>query len=202
VPVIVKPMIGDWEVPSIESIQAHERRRFASLDVPGLLGDLTQDLGTVALHVTIAGSLTGDQARDDFLTSLRGTFRAGDPVAFVADIATAAELHQVVVESLDVVEVAELSDTFHYCVVLREYVEPPAPPPPLDDFGADLSGELGDLAALGLDGLQLPDLLGDIPAIGNPVEPLQPALAQVQKATQALPEALGPLHDVFLGAAP
>jgi hypothetical protein len=195
---IVKPMVGDWEVPSIERIETLEHRRLASLPVPGLLGELTQDLGTGALRVAITGSLTGDQARDDFLSSLRRTYRAGDPVSFVADITTAAELNQVVVESLDVAEVAGAVDAFRYRVVLREYVEPPEPPSaPPDQFGADLSGELGDLASLGLDGLQLPDLLADIPSVGNPVEPVKPALTQVTAAIAPLSEALQPLRDIL-----
>src|SRR5512144_597869 len=101
---IVTPMIGDWEIPKIESIRTLEARRLARLGVPGLLGDLQQDLGTDALVVEIRGSLFGDQAREDFLDALREKFRAGDPVTFVADIVTATELDQVLILALDVVE--------------------------------------------------------------------------------------------------
>ena len=89
-----------------------------------------------SLAVEIRGSLQGDEARDDFLTSVREKFRAGDPVSFVADITTATELDQVVIEELEVEEVNEAAGSFRYRVVLREYVEPPEPPAPIDDLGA------------------------------------------------------------------
>jgi hypothetical protein len=74
--------------------------------------------------------------------------------------------------------------------VLREYVEPPAPPTPIDDLGAGLDAELDLLAELGLDGLELPDLLGAIPSLGNPVEPMRPALKSVDDATKGVTDTL------------
>ena len=194
---IVRPVIGGWEVPNIERIESCERRRLARLPVPGLLGDLQQDLGSASLAVEITGSLHGDEARDDFLASVREKFRAGEPASFVADITTATELEQVLIEELEVEEVNEAAGGFRYRIVLREYVEPPEPPAPIDDLGLDLGLELDDLAALGLDGLKLPDILGDIPALGDPVAPLQPALEGVRSATSQIPSLLGGLKDKF-----
>ena len=91
------------------------------------------------------------------------------------------------------------ADGFHYRVVLREYVEPPQPPPAVDDLGLDLGGDLDSLASLGLDGLNLPDLLGGVPDIANPVPPLQGALEAVQSATSQVPDALQGLASVFTG---
>jgi hypothetical protein len=188
--VIITPMLGDWEVPRIESIRTLESRRIATLGVPGLLGDLQQDLGTDSLVVELCGSLHGDQARDDALTALREKFRAGEPVDFVADIVTATELEQVLILSLDTIEGNDAAEGTRYRIVLREYVEPPAPPTPIDDLGADLDAELDLLAELGLDGLELPDLLGAIPSVGNPVEPMRPALKSVDDATRGVTDTL------------
>lgn len=195
---IVRPVIGGWEVPRIERIETHERRRLARLPVPGLLGDLQQDLGADSLSVEIVGSLQGDEARDDFLDTLREKFRAGDPVTFVADITSATELDRVLIEQLEVEEVNEAAGSFRYRIVLREYVEPPEPPAPVDDLGADLGVELDDLASLGLEGLKLPDLLGDIPTLGDPVEPVRPALAGVRSATEQVPALLDGLKEKFV----
>ena len=195
---IVRPVIDGWEVPRIERIESRERRRLARLAVPGLLGELQQDLGAGSLAVEIRGSLQGDEARDEFLTSVREKFRAGDPVSFVADITTATELDQVLIEELEVEEVNQAAGGFRYRVVLREYVEPPEPPSPIDDLGSDLGLELDDLASLGLDGLKLPDLLGDIPALGDPVAPVQPALDGVKAATEQIPALLDGLKEKFL----
>jgi hypothetical protein len=197
--VIVKPMIGEWEVPRIERIETLEERRIARLPVPGLLGDIQQDLGAASLTVEICGSLQGDEARDAFLQSLRESFRAGDPVSFAADITNAAELDQVLIDELLLQEVNDSADSFHYRIVLREYVEPPAPPAPVDDLGADLGVDLDGLASLGLDGLNLPDVLGGLPDISNPVPALQPALSAVQSGTAQVPNLLNGLKSVFTG---
>ncbi len=194
---IVRPMVDGWDVPCIERIEVLEERRLARLPVPGLAGDLVQDLGSAGLRVAIQGSLTGDEARDSFLETLRERFRSGTPVPFVADITTAAELDQVLVESLHVAEVAGSADSFRYRIVLQQYVEPPAPPPALDDLGLDLDAELDLLAGLGLDALALPDLLGAIPDIADPVAPLQPALESVQAATAPLDGMLDGLRSAF-----
>ncbi len=196
-PVIVRPMIGDWEVPRIERIASTEGRRLARFPVPGLAGDLHQDLGRDSLVVEIVGSLHGDEARDQFLTGLRAMFLAGDPVSFVADITTATELEQVLVEALYVEEVNQSAGSFRYRIVLRQYVEPPEPPSPIDDLGAGLDGMLDALADLGLAGLELPDLLGDIPSIGDPTPPLRSALDAVRGATAPLDGMLSQLRDAF-----
>jgi hypothetical protein len=196
---IVRPVIGEWEVPRIERIQTLEERRIARLPVPGLLGDIQQDLGAASLTVEICGSLHGDEARDDFLQKLRDEFRAGNPVSFAADITNASELDRVLIDELELAEVNDSADGFHYRVVLREYVEPPQPPPPTDDLGLDLGADLDGLASLGLDGLNLPDLLGGIPEVANPVPPLTGALDAVKSATGQIPDKLQGLASVFTG---
>jgi len=190
-------MIGEWEVPRIESIRTLERRRLALLPVPGLLGDLQQDLGASSLVVEIVGSLHGDDARDEMLEAVRADFRSGEPVTFVADITTATELDEVMVEEFEVAELNDAAESVRYRMVLREYVEPPPPPAPFDDLGLDLLDELDLLAELGLDGLELPGLLGTIPDIADPVEPVLGALDGVESALAPLPEVLDGLAGAF-----
>lgn len=183
-------MIGEWAVPRIERIGTVDRRRLARLSVPGLAGDLHHDLGSHSLAVEIEGSLNGDTERDEFLTNVREPFLAGDPLTFVADIATATQLEQVVIEGLEVEEVNDAARSFRYRIRIRQYVEPPEPPPLVDDLGLDLGAELDQLADLGLTGLELPNLLGDIPSIGDPTPPLREALSGVSGA-------LSPLQTMF-----
>ena len=196
---IIRPMIGEVEVPSIERVATTESRRLATIGVPGLAGDLTHDLGSASLAVEIIGSLAGDEAREDFLGALRPPFQAGEPVDFVADITTATELEQVLIERLDVDEVNQAAGGFRYRIVLRQHVEPPAPPPAVDDFGLDLGilDEIDDLAGGLLDGLELPDLLGAVPDIADPLPPLMAALDGVRQATAGLADLLTPLHDAL-----
>ncbi|MEJ8849514.1 hypothetical protein [Variovorax rhizosphaerae] len=194
---LVRPMIGRWEVSRIEAIAARESRRLAVLPVPGLSGDLHQDLGRDALEVEIMGSLSGDQARDDFLKELRTQFLLGDPVDFVADIVNESELEQVLIAAFDLEESAERPDEFRYRLVLREYTEPPEPPGLSDDFGLDVDGLLDLDVDLGLDLLDIPGLLGDVPQIGDLLAPVQPAAQQLKDTLAGAAGVLGPLADLL-----
>jgi hypothetical protein len=198
--VSIRPMIGTWEVPAIERIEVLERRRLARLGIPGLTGDLHEDLGRTSLTVLVEGSLHAEEARSGFLTELRALHHAGEPVTFVADITEASELDEVLVVGFQVLEQADHADRFRYRLVLREYVEPPEPPGLLDDLGLDVP-DLADLAAGLLDGLELPDLLGGVPDVADPTAALRPALDEVRAATERVPELLGPLQSA-LGVSP
>ena len=193
---LVRPLIGGWSPPSIERIASFESRRLAVLPVPGLSGDLHQDMGRGALAIEIVGSLATDETRDTFLKDIREKFLAGEPVDFVADIAKESELEQVLIEELRFEEVASEADMFRYRIVLREYTEPPEPPAPLD-LGAELGLDLDALAELGLDMLDLPALLGDVPEIGEILEPLKPAAESLKEAVSAATTVLDPLKSLF-----
>jgi hypothetical protein len=194
---LVRPVIGGWSPPSIERIASFESRRLAVLPVPGLSGDLHQDMGRGALAIEIVGSLATDETRDQFLKDVREKFLAGDPVDFVADIAKESELERVLIEELRFEEIANDADMFRYRIVLREYTEPPEPPAPSLDLGAELGVDLDDLAALGLDALDLPGLLGDVPKIDDILEPLKPAAEALKGAVSQAATVLEPLKTLF-----
>ena len=194
---LVRPMLGRWEVPHIEAIASRESRRLARLAVPGLLGDLHQDLGRDALEVELSGSLSGDQARDDFLKELRAQFLAGEPVDFVADIVNESELEQVLITAFDLEESADRPEEFRYRLMLREYTEPPEPPGLGDDFGADVDGLLDLDVNLGLDLLDLPGLLGEVPQIGDLLAPVAPAAQQLRDSLAGAAAVLGPLDELL-----
>jgi hypothetical protein len=191
---IVRPMIGDWELPCIERGELHQARRQVRLGVPGLLGDLHQDLGVESLAVTITGSLSGAETRSGFLEALQEQFRTGDPVPFVADIVESSELEDVVIVGFDVVETDEWVDAVRYRIVVRQYVEPPEPPPLVPELPLDDLAGLADLAGNLLDGLDLPALLGGVPALADPSEPIRPALGTARDAVADVPALLGGLR--------
>ena len=193
-------MIGGWEPPRIEHIAAREARRLAVLPVPGLSGDLHQDLGRGALAVEIVGSLSTDEARDEFLKAVREKFLAGDPVDFVADIVKESELERVLIEELRMEEVAGDADGFRYRIVLREYTEPPEPPSPAADFGLELDPDLDLLADLGLDLLDLPAIAADIPKVGDVLAPLKPAAETLSQAVAQVGTLLDPLKNLLEGS--
>lgn len=192
---LVRPMIGGWEVPRIEGIRSWEARRLAVLPVPGLSGDLHQDLGRGALTVEIVGSLAGDETRDAMLKEVRAKFLAGEPVDFVADIVGESELEQVLIERLHFQEHADLPGGFRYSIVLREYTEPPEPPGFGEDFGLDV--DLGLDIDLGLDLLDLPGLLGDVPQIGDLLTPVKTAAEGLKDALSQAGDLFAPLDDLL-----
>jgi hypothetical protein len=194
---LVRPMIGRWEVPHIEGIASRESRRLAVLPVPGLSGDLHQDLGRDALEVELFGSLSGDQARDDFLKELRGQFIAGEPVDFVADIVNESELEQVLITSFTLEESAARPEEFRYRMVLREYTEPPEPPGFGADFGLDVDGLLDLDVDLGLDLLDLPGMLGDVPQIGDLLSPVTAAAQELMATLGQAGSLFTPLEDLL-----
>jgi len=191
---IIRPMIGDWEPSAIQRIEVRGGRRLARLGVPGLEGDLHQDLGTESMTVVIEGSLQGDERRSEYLQRLQEQFLAGDAVTFVADIVESSEIDEVIIVGFDVGESNEWGDEFWYRIELRQYVEPPEPPGLLDLDGLP---DLSDLAAGLLDGLELPGLLDTIPNISDPTVPITPALDQVRDATAAVPDLLGALRGAL-----
>lgn len=191
----MRPIIGEWEPPSIETLDAVETRRHARLPVPGLSGDLAQDLGRGAMGLRIAGSLTGDEARDTFLSDLRTAFYAGEPVDFVSDILEEAELEQVLIERFEVAERADRPGVFAYAIVVREYTEPPEPPDLGLDLGADL--DLGLDIDLGLDLLDLPGLLADLPDVGPILEPVATGAQGLRDALGAVGGVFGPLESLL-----
>jgi hypothetical protein len=190
-------MIGSWEVPRIERIRSFETRRLVVMGVPGLSGDLHQDLGRGALAVQIEGSLSGDEARDDFLKELRQKFLAGDPVDFVADIVKESQLEKVLIVALDLTETAGDPDSFRYRIIIHEYTEPPDPPGLGADFGANVDAGLGLDADLGLKLLDLPGIVADVPKVGDLLSPLQPAAQNLKSTVQQAGALLDPLKNLF-----
>lgn len=194
---LIKPMIGAWEVPRLATITTHESRRLAVLAVPGLSGDLHHDMGRSAMCVELSGALYGDEARDGFLKALREKFLLGDPVDFVADIVGESELEQVLIEGFELEETAALADTFSFRLRLREYTEPPEPAGAAADFGLDVDADLGLDVDLGLDLLDLPSLLGAVPPLGDMLTPVKTAAAELKTALGGAGALLQPLSTLL-----
>ena len=202
----IKPMLAELDIPGIQRIGAIQARRVIDTPVPGLAGGLSQDLGAESARIMIEGSLAGDEPRDGFLESVRELFDAGEPVDFVADIITATEIFQVMIENLQVDELANSSNPFRYQLLLHQYVPPPEPEtggfgdgfPGVDELGLDL--DLGlDLEAENLfDVLEIPDLLS-IPDFGDPTPPLNNVLEGVSSSLEGLGSISDDLSSLFGG---
>ena len=143
-------MLDTFELPQVQAIEGAEREALRQHHVAALEGDFLQDLGRRAVRVELSGVLTGAEAGDQ-LKTLREKHRAASPIRFVADIATATTLGQVLIEELGIRELAGRPERFEYAISLVEYAPatppssekppqpappPPPPPPPSTTAGA------------------------------------------------------------------
>ena len=195
----VKPMLGDWEIPHIAAIRSAERRAFAELPVPGRAGSVFQDLNAGPVRLAIAGSLYGDESRDAFLEEVRGKFKAGEPVTFVADVLTATAVQYVIVEELRCEESGVRPDQIDYFLVLRESPPPPPPPNPLGGLDAGLLDQAGSFLDSVTGALDALDMLGSVPELKDPTPPLRGALDGVKSAVGGLGGVAAKLGDLFGG---
>jgi hypothetical protein len=188
----IKPMLGEFELDGIEHVESLESRALVEHRVPGLAGNYFQDMGTIPNVILIIGSKQGDEARDTFLQGIRAIFNAGQPTTFVADINTATDLTDVVIEDLQVAEIGGSPHSFRYRLRLRKYIPPPEPPA----TGLLDEGILGD--ALGaLDAMNVLDSLVSLPDLADPSQPLTEAMEGIRSATAGLAGATEPLKGLF-----
>lgn len=191
------PVLGDWEIPRVASIRTLEDHRFVELPVPGRVGSLFQDLNSAPTRIAIEGSLYGDEARDQFLATLRETYKAGAPVTFVADIVTATEVQYVVVETLRMEESGRNPDQIDYAIVLRESPPPPPPPDPLGGLDAGLLDAASGLIDGVTGALDAISKLGDIPSFKDPTPPLKATVDGVKSVVGGLGDIGTKLQALF-----
>lgn len=156
----VKPVLDNWELKGLQHIEIDEKRMLVEHKVPGLDGSMFQNLGTGPGRIFLSGSIQGDELKGDFLEQIRKKFTAATPVPFIADITTASDIKEVIIENLFFTETAHATDTIHYKIWLQEFTRPP------EDEGLQLDSlEAGlDLeAGLAVEGITAP-LLGDLQA--------------------------------------
>jgi len=177
---MTQPMLDDLELPLVQTITTQDQRMLSELKPPGMAGSLLQNLGRRPLRVVISGVAAGPDALAA-IQKLDDKFRAGDPVPFVADIVTDADLQQVLIEDLQIKDLAGKPDRRAYVVTLREFIKPVNPEPvaaPDSDILADAAGRLdgvvGNIGAIqalatGLERFvpQFSDLLGRLQAAGK-----------------------------------
>lgn len=186
--------INGIELNTVHRIQTLENGGYVQQQVPGLEGDITQNMGRHSLQLQIDGIFYGEEIEKD-LKGLREVYLKREPVEFLAQITGQAYAAKVLIDSLRVLESGEANDQYTYQMVVLEYIEPPSAGGM--DAGID---ELASLEAMEIvDIMELPDLLalGSIPEISNPLEPLKGVLTPVQEASAAFMEVSKGLSLLF-----
>lgn len=216
------PLIGDVALQAVQRIRHDQHGGFAVLPVENLDGRLVQRRGRGSHVLELEGILHGDTARED-LATLQELAAGGQEHVFAADIASALNLHTVVIERFVAAEIAGHPN--HYAYRIRLLESPELPPPAtvagplagglgdfgLDDLGID-PGVLGDIAALGeqvagaadaaLDAVQALGGLIDAAAgldVGNPVGPLTDEIGKLGGVAQSASGAVTAVVNAFLG---
>jgi hypothetical protein len=201
------PLLGDVALDAVHHVEHALDAGFVATPIAGLEGELQQRTARGSHRILLRGTLFGDGAADA-LGKLQGAAADGAELPFSADITTALDLQQVVVEAFQASEAGGRPGAWTYEVVVAE--SPPLPPPAelspfgglgdfgLGDLGVDL-GVLDDIAAAAgevagavdaaLDVVdQLSSLadLGSLGSLGGLLEPLGRQAGGVQAAGEGL----------------
>ena len=175
------------ELTQVHKITTLESGGFINHQLPGMQGELSQDIGRHSLQLQIDGIFYGSE-KDESLKKLREIYLKREPVEFLAQITGQAYAAKVLVESLRVMETGGHVDQYTYQLVIAEFIEPPSSSPA---GTAAVNAQVKLEAMEIMDLMEIPDLLalGSIPELSNPIEPLKGVLTPVQEASSAFIEA-------------
>jgi hypothetical protein len=149
----VRPMLAGIELPQVQEIRTEDTRVLAEHLPPGKDGSLLQDLGRAPTTLTLAGVATGPDALA-LVEQLHAELRAGLPVPFVADVTRGTTVDEVLVDDLQIRELAGRPERLAYVLTLREHQEP-VTPEDSGPFDAALLEEASGLFDDLVDGLDL-----------------------------------------------
>jgi len=153
-------MLDDLELLQVQEITTLDRRAVAEHKPPGFDGSVLQNLGRRPTRLTLWGVATGPDALS-FIEQLNDKYRAGQPLAFTADIVADAEIEKMIIDDLQTQDLAGKPERFAYALTLREHLEPvePESAPGLDaDILGDALGQLDNL----MSGLEVIQQLSDV----------------------------------------
>jgi hypothetical protein len=128
---------GVLDVRNISNISTSDRREMVEHDIPGMEGNVFQNLGRSPVNISFDGILQGKSAKSN-LETIRSKFKQGIPLSFNSNISGAADVTKVLIDDLRITEVGGESNRYSYSIVLMEYKEPPPEPttPPSQDEDA------------------------------------------------------------------
>ncbi|MBC1195771.1 DNA circularization N-terminal domain-containing protein [Microcystis aeruginosa BLCCF158] len=183
------------KLKKVHKISTIEQAALVYHSVPGREGNLVQNLGRDSVQLQIEGIFYGATAKRD-LEKLRSVYKQGKPVDFLAEITGQAYFGQVILDQFQVDQSAQYPNQFSYILIVSEYavsLKSAAIATDIADVDANILAEAENF----MDIATLPDLLGSVPEINNPIEPLSNALADVEKATKTLSTATADLKSLF-----
>jgi hypothetical protein len=180
------------QLSKITGIKTLEQTGFVRYAVPGMEGELTQNLGRPSVRLQIQGIHYGPDAEES-LEQLREMHFKKDPVEFLADIIGKSFFSLVVLNRFEVLQKASAPDQYSFLMEIVEYKEPPKPVL-LDTKGVDL-GILSEAASF-MNAFMLPDMLA-LPEISDPTVPMKGMLDEVLKTMEPVENEESTLIEIF-----
>jgi hypothetical protein len=213
------PLLGEISLDYVQHIEHRIEGGYLSSVIPGLEGELQQRVARPSHRMTIRGLLYGDSAADS-LSSLQEAAQNGQELTFSADITSALDIQNVVIEGFHCAQ--EVATPGRYSYEIRLVESPPLPPPAqisgfggLGDFGlgdlgfdTDIMGDLtdlaGDLSGALNDALGVLDALGGLAgldglSVGGILQPMQDVGNSVSPLASRFKDSLSSLSDLFGG---
>jgi hypothetical protein len=108
------------EIRSICNLSISGKRRIVELQIPGLTGNVFQDMGRNPLRISFDGELVGSSTMST-LQDVKSKFELKKPVPFSSDIATISDVTEVVVENFSVDLKGGGTSGSRYSMILREH---------------------------------------------------------------------------------
>jgi hypothetical protein len=176
----MRPMLAGTELPQVQEIGTADLRALAEHKPPGKDGSLLQNLGRAPTTVKLSGVATDPKALE-LVETLKKDLRTGNAVPFVADITTDCAIDTVLIDDLQLRQLAGTPDRYAYVVTLREYIEP-VEPEETGVLDADILGDAGGLLDGLIDGLDL--ALPFATGLERFVQPLTDLLGRLTEANQ------------------
>ena len=167
--------------------------------MPGLEGNIVQNLGRDSVQLQIAGIFYGPTAKDD-LEGLRQVYKQREPVDFLAEITGQAYFGQVLLERFEVRQLAQEPDQFSYTLTIAEYVVPPEPEAAvagIPGVDADILSEAQSFmdsvtgALTALDGLSIPNFADPTPPLRGALDGVKATLDELSGVTSSITALFG-----------
>jgi hypothetical protein len=132
------PARGPVQIRQISDIVTSDKRTLVEHQIPGLEGNLFQNLGRAPVKISLRGNFQGEGSKEE-LTRIRQKFKDGNPCSFNSDVTGISDVTRVLIEELQIYERSGEPNRFEYAIVLREFREPPPEPavPPSQDAAAE-----------------------------------------------------------------
>jgi hypothetical protein len=108
------------EIRSINNLVISGKRRIVELEIPGLTGNVFQDLGRNPLLISFDGELVGSNTMNT-LQDIKSMFELREPASFSSDIVPINDVTEVVIENLSVHFIGGTPSGSRYSMLLREH---------------------------------------------------------------------------------